>query len=82
MTLDEANNLLFYDPTTGKLHFKNTTSTKFKMGDIAGSIRKRDGYIQIQYKHKMYLAHRLVWLICYGEFPKGFIDHINGNPAA
>jgi hypothetical protein len=37
------------------------------------------GYIQIGYLKKMYKAHRLVWAIVHGEFPKGQIDHINGN---
>lgn len=79
MTQEEANNFLLYDKSTGKLYFNNTTSTRFRKGDPAGSSRKRDGYTQIKYKNKMYLAHRLIWLIAYGEFPKGFLDHINGN---
>lgn len=37
------------------------------------------GYIQLGYKKKMYKAHRVIWAIVNGEFPKGYIDHINGN---
>jgi hypothetical protein len=36
------------------------------------------GYIQVGYCKKVYKAHRLIWAIVYGEFPKGQIDHING----
>jgi len=28
-----------------------------------------------------YKAHRVVWALHYGEWPKGEIDHINGDPS-
>jgi hypothetical protein len=39
------------------------------------------GYIQLGYLKKMYKAHRIIWAIVHGEFPKGHIDHINGERA-
>lgn len=30
--------------------------------------------------HKTYSAHRIAWLIYYGEWPKNQIDHINQDP--
>jgi hypothetical protein len=30
--------------------------------------------------NKTYLAHRIIWLIYYGEWPKNQIDHINQDP--
>jgi MoaA/NifB/PqqE/SkfB family radical SAM enzyme len=30
--------------------------------------------------NKNYTAHRIVWLIYYGEWPKNHIDHINQDP--
>ena len=40
-----------------------------------------DGYWKIKIKGKSYLAHRLIWLHAFGEWPKEEIDHIDGNPS-
>lgn len=36
------------------------------------------GYWQVHVRYKSYLAHRLAWLLHYGEWPTKQIDHING----
>ena len=41
-----------------------------------GSLDK-DGYLIIKVKGKQFKAHRIVWLLHYGSFPKSEIDHIN-----
>lgn len=41
-----------------------------------GSLDK-DGYLIVKVKGKRYRAHRIVWLLHYGVFPDGEIDHIN-----
>lgn len=43
-----------------------------------GSIDK-DGYIILKIKGKQFKYHRIVWLVCNGEFPDGEIDHIDRN---
>ena len=43
-----------------------------------GSLDK-DGYLIIKVKGKQFKAHRIVWLLNYGKFPDGEIDHINRN---
>ena len=43
-----------------------------------GSIDK-DGYLIIKVKSKQFKAHRIVWLLNYGHFPKSELDHINRN---
>lgn len=36
------------------------------------------GYIQVNYKGKIYRGHRIIFLLVHGYLPK-MIDHINGN---
>lgn len=47
-------------------------------GDIAGTASSQ-GYRYIKIKQKRFAEHRLAWMYVYGEFPRGEIDHINGN---
>lgn len=61
--------LLAYMPDTGELVWK-------KSGKIAGGIA-RDGYRVLGINHRRYLAHRIVWLLVYGEWPDQQVDHIN-----
>ncbi len=39
----------------------------------------KDGYLILKIKGKQFKAHRIVWLLVNGEFPKSEIDHINRN---
>tara|TARA_R110000772_G_scaffold180835_1_gene292128 strand:+ start:150 stop:644 length:495 start_codon:yes stop_codon:yes gene_type:complete len=70
ITQEKLKNILTYDKITGLFYRKASNS-------IAGSFDTR-GYVRIYAGSKTYLAHRLVWLYIYGEFPTAGIDHING----
>lgn len=37
----------------------------------------RDGYLILKVKGKQFKAHRVAWLLNYGDFPTKEIDHIN-----
>ena len=39
----------------------------------------KDGYIRLSLMYQRIPAHRAVWAIHHGEWPKGVIDHIDGN---
>lgn len=68
---------LKYDSNTGIFtRLKNTSNCK--KGDTAGCERK-DGYIVINIKGKLYRGHILAWIYVYGEVPMLHIDHINHN---
>lgn len=58
---------------------KNGTDYVFiGLGTTSRGIQKRP-YIVLGVKKRVYRAHRLAWLYVYGEWPKGEIDHINGD---
>jgi len=62
--------ILDYNTETGEWFWKS----KLKAGGVCPL-----GYWRIKIQKKSYKAHRLAWLYVHGEFPKEFIDHINGD---
>lgn len=77
LTLSRALELLRYEENTGNLIWIISRAGKLK-GSIAGGDDGR-GYIKIRIDRRDYRAHRLCWLITKGRWPKGEIDHKNGN---
>lgn len=71
---------LHYDEQTGVFTWLRSFRGPVKPGDIAG-VNIGNGYFGITIEKKRYLSHRLAWLYVHGEWPKGQIDHIDGNPA-
>lgn len=69
---------LSYCAQTGQ--FRWLTGRRGLPGTTAGC-RMNRGYWAISIDGKSYLAHRLAWLITYGIWPEGQIDHINGDRA-
>ena len=39
----------------------------------------KDGYLILKIKGRRFKAHHIAWLLCYGDFPKHELDHINRN---
>lgn len=69
-TEDALKELYTYDPQTGQILLS---------GDSKGWVNK-NGYVYISTPlGKKFLAHRLAWLLYYGDWPTGNIDHINRN---
>lgn len=77
ITAEEARQLFHYNPETGELTWKVSLSTRAPVGHI---VRSKDGagYYRVGVRGKKYKAHRIAWLMTYGQWPKGQIDHING----
>lgn len=71
ITQKEALDLFDYCPDTGVLLWK-------KSGKIAGNISVSDGYISVYCRGRNYKAHRIAWLIMYGEWPIQ-VDHVDHN---
>jgi len=78
LRLDELKHWLWYEPETGIFRWRYGTRNKTKKPwDVAGC-KSNTGYVHITLKNKTYRAHRLAWMYIHNDFPKNFIDHING----
>lgn len=79
VTAERLRELFSYDPDAGHFIRKITVSNNARKGDLAGCLTK--GRVVIRIDDKLYGAHRLAWLYMTGAWPKGEIDHIDGNPS-
>jgi hypothetical protein len=72
----EAHRMFGYNPTTGKLWRKVTTSSRAQAGDILNT-KGAGGYIVVRFLGVPQYVHRIIWLMHIGSWPKQSIDHIN-----
>ena len=63
-----------YDPVTGELTFRVTTSRKYVARQRAGGVGSH-GYRQLNIDGVRYLEHRVIWAYMTGHWPECFIDH-------
>jgi len=68
---------LSYDKSTGVIKWKKSIGAA-KSGNEAGFVTLQ-GYKRIGFKGMDYQYHRIAWVLHYGCFPIGVIDHIDGN---
>jgi hypothetical protein len=73
---DYVKSLFDYNQITGDLIRKIRTSNKVKIGDIAGSLNKSNGYYHVMIGGKAYKKHRIIFLWHHGYLPD-YIDHID-----
>ena len=82
ITAELVRELLEYSPETGLFRWKERPSrSSWKAiwpGKVAGSLDSK-GYLRFQVAGRTHKAHRLAWLYVHGEWPKGEIDHIDGD---
>lgn len=75
--------LLIYDPVAGTfIWLPRLNDIQFSQEWAYKKAGKTDthGYLQIRIHGTTYLAHRLAWTMMTNEWPKGHLDHANGNP--
>ena len=58
--------------------FWRVDSGWIRAGAAAGKVDK-NGYISVRHKGFSMRGHRIVWLLTYGEWPAGDVDHIDRN---
>lgn len=80
-----------FDYDNGDLYFRQRPDSDFEslrvanmwrakaLGRKAGGRRNARGYIMVCLSGGQMFAHRIVWAWHHGEWPKGSIDHINGD---
>jgi hypothetical protein len=81
-TAERARQLVRYEPDTGHFYRRVRLAQRHSIGDRADFVVAGGnlvGYRRIAFDSHRYLAHRIAWLMFYGEMPSGQIDHINGN---
>jgi len=76
LTQDYVKSLFDYNQITGDLIRKIKTSNNVKIGDIAGSLNKYNGYYCVKVGGKAYKKHRIICLWHHGYLPD-YIDHID-----
>lgn len=80
LTLSRLKQALHYDHETGVFTWKEHGRGGHHrgIGRPAGSL-KRSGYTLINLNQMRFRAHRLAWFYMTGAWPKGQVDHINGE---
>lgn len=90
LTAEQARALLKYEPETGRLFWLARPREMFSSylgyrawnGRFAGAeafTSNMKGYRQGGIFARAHYAHRVIWLIQTGDWPKADIDHINGD---
>jgi hypothetical protein len=65
-----------YDPKTGVIRWEISPRLNVLAGKVAGCV-DRNGYRIIRYLGFGFKAHRIAWMLHYGEWPIDQVDHIN-----
>lgn len=75
--VDRLNELFTLDTKRGVLLHRKKCG--IKSGSIAGNVMPQ-GYRRVKVDGKLYLSHRLIYAMAYGDCPQHMeVDHINGN---
>jgi len=78
LTAARVRQLFGYDSETGVITRLMATAPNVSVGETVGSSNGY-GYLSAGADGRNYLVHRLAWMHYHGSWPKGRIDHINGN---
>lgn len=62
----------------GKLFARKSYCNRVKKDQEVGCNNGR-GYLIVMCKGKLYLVHRIIYFLSNGIWPKGVVDHINGD---
>lgn len=77
LTLERAQEVLAFDAIQGTLIWKANVGQRARVGGVVAATDKK-GYLYFGLDGKGYFAHRVAWLLHFGCWPRGQLDHING----
>lgn len=80
ITVEELKKCLSYNPDTGVFTWLASRKGVRAAGVTAGH-KEVSGYVSITVNGLRCRAHQLAWVYGYGVWPRGYIDHINGDPS-
>lgn len=70
-----------YEPETGELFWlMHPAKNKSYLAGVRAGTIEQSGYWYVRLFGRSYQQHRLIWLLTFGGWPSGVIDHIDGNP--
>lgn len=69
----EIDSVLYWHPINSNGRKRSAVYSNKTCGCIS-----RRGYIQVRMGRDKFMAHRILWAMYYGSWPKNGIDHING----
>ncbi len=75
-SLERARESVEYIPESGMFRRKRNVVAG---NSLTQGAQDHKGYLRISVAGKTVLAHRLAWLLFYGEWPRSEIDHANGD---
>ena len=78
LSAEEVRQRFAYDPSTGDLIHRLKSRNGRQPGDLATFVNGY-GYLAVAVGCRSYRAHRIAWLIHYGCWPSGEIDHLDGD---
>jgi HNH endonuclease/AP2 domain len=81
-SFDDVASVVCYSPESGTFVWKDRESNKCFTSRFSGKEAGRVneiGYRVISINNRIYLAHRLAFLLMTGDYPKDRVDHINGD---
>ena len=82
LTIERLREVLNYDPETGKFIWLKTLARRAPAGSEAGTNagNKRRPYVRITIAGEHFHAGPLAWFYAPGVWPKGLVDHRDGDP--
>lgn len=70
--------IVSYDARGGQLVWRHTHGMRVRGGTVG--VDCGHGGMRVGIGGRFYALHRLTWFYVHGNWPDGFIDHIDGNP--